>query len=1074
MDLNYRKKARIMILTAVIVAVILFAAGAAMAFSGEVGSTYEVSDAGMIVYGPGDGGYSNSKKTDLGDGLGARYSYCIQPQLDTPVVSTIKIDRVLGKDAGAGQWGALRKTVYYSPSYPGYEQNVNSVKSAYYTGDFTRDWGIAHLAMSYIYAGRPSDLDTYLGTKASALGDVWTKAKALGDAMYASGTSWDSSVPGSFKVFLSRTAGYQGMAVGYMEPPGSVSVRKKSAGEAITSGNMNYSLAGAVYTVFDENSQPVKEIRLNETGESGQVTLPAGSYAIKETAAPKGFAADVRSYPVVIVSNSTYSLDVKDEPIVAEIETVLKKNPAGFGYEHGEGDAKLEGAVYSFSYIGKETEEIKGKTGDAGNDILRTWYFTTDGKGEISGKEPSFADGFQSDELYRDADGKTVFPLGKYLVKEVRSSEGYLKDESDLLMEVSEDGTGSPRTTAVKTAVSEEKIVRGGVRIYKTDAQLGGNVPQGDAELSGAEFAVINRSEAEVAYEGRVISPGETVMTVITDGQGIAATSADALPYGTYSVKEIKAPEGYLLNDTWEQTFSIRKNGEIADITEMKAEENVMRSGLRIVKLDGELMKSEALGGATLEGIVLTIRNVSEKSVLVRTEPDDRETPVNWNDRAETDRLLEEGKLRIAAPGEDIGTLTIRWNEEKKAYTAETRSDDLPYGTYSIRETETNSSYQRSDRSEHIIELRENGRIYSYDEGHGEILSFKNYVYRSDVRGTKIGDSTSERFSFVPFAIKSMTNGETHVVVTDRNGLFSTADRRTADELEECEGGSGERKVNPFDDLLGKEDITNEELQEREKDIRMGVWFGTEGSGTEQMRKAGALPYDTYILEELSCEKNRGYSLQRFIFTVDEKSLNGTVDLETITDDIPEIETYAEVSGKKTGLKVSDKTVLTDTVKYTGLMPGETYVVKGRLMDSATGLALKDPDGNEIVSQREFKAKRGTGKVKVEFSFDASGLEGKSTVVFERLYDSKGHIMASHEDISDEGQTVTWEKKEETPEKEIPVKEEPKKEVPKKDVPKTKVPKTGDTGGLAAWTALFAVSGITLTAVRRKEKKTRL
>ena len=114
MDLNYRKKARIMILTAVIAAVILFAAGAALAFSGEVGSTYEVSDAGMIVYGPGDGGYSNSKKTDLGDGLGARYSYCIQPQLDTPVVSTIKIDRVLGKDAGAGQWGALRKTVYYS------------------------------------------------------------------------------------------------------------------------------------------------------------------------------------------------------------------------------------------------------------------------------------------------------------------------------------------------------------------------------------------------------------------------------------------------------------------------------------------------------------------------------------------------------------------------------------------------------------------------------------------------------------------------------------------------------------------------------------------------------------------------------------------------------------------------------------------------------------------------------------------------------------------------------------------------------------------------------------------------
>ena len=49
---------------------------------------------------------------------------------------------------------------------------------------------------------------------------------------------------------------------------------------------------------------------------------------------------------------------------------------------------------------------------------------------------------------------------------------------------------------------------------------------------------------------------------------------------------------------------------------------------------------------------------------------------------------------------------------------------------------------------------------------------------RCDGQGTKIADSTSERFSFVPFKIISVTNGETHVVVTDKNGFFSTKDRK--------------------------------------------------------------------------------------------------------------------------------------------------------------------------------------------------------------------------------------------------------------------------------------------------------
>ena len=240
----------------------------------------------------------------------------------------------------------------------------------------------------------------------------------------------------------------------------------------------------------------------------------------------------------------------------------------------------------------------------------------------------------------------------------------------------------------------------------------------------------------------------------------------------------------------------------------------------------------------------------------------------------------------------NIDVHVICWNEEKNAYTAEPFAYDLPYGSYTIRESKTNESYQRTDKNEHIFEVREDGVIVSYeDEAWSEALTFGTYVYRSDVVGTKIADCSSERFSYVPFRITSLTTGESHVVVTDKNGFFSTKDRRTKDGLEADEVGSPERAINPFDDLIrmAEEKIvpTYEELKARADDILMGVWFGRGefDSEAEQVDNAGALPYDSYMIEELPCEQNDGYIPQSFRFTVDQKSRNGLIDLATITDD---------------------------------------------------------------------------------------------------------------------------------------------------------------------------------------------
>ena len=173
--------------------------------------------------------------------------------------------------------------------------------------------------------------------------------------------------------------------------------------------------------------------------------------------------------------------------------------------------------------------------------------------------------------------------------------------------------------------------------------------------------------------------------------------------------------------------------------------------------------------------------------------------------------------------------------------------DGSKQGTYTIRESKTNNSYQRTDKSEHRFEVREDGEVYAYDDkGLETILSFDNYVYRSDLKGTKIGDGDSMRFSYVPFKITSLSNGESHVVIADKNGFFTTKDRRTADSMNEDEDANPTIKINPFDDLLSKEQISKEDIESRAEEILMGAWFGTGESGTiaEHNPSYGALPYD--------------------------------------------------------------------------------------------------------------------------------------------------------------------------------------------------------------------------------------
>ena len=301
----------------------------------------------------------------------------------------------------------------------------------------------------------------------------------------------------------------------------------------------------------------------------------------------------------------------------------------------------------------------------------------------------------------------------------------------------------------------------------------------------------------------------------------------------------------------------------------------------------------------------------------------------------------------------------------------------LPLGTISIEETKAPEGYLTDGAKEIEFSITENGKIVDLtDESH----SIYNQIKRGDLEGVKIGAGTHKRLANVPFKITSKTTGESHIVVTDKNGQFSTASDWASHKKNTNAGKSSED----------------------------GIWFGT----SEPDDSKGALLYDTYEIEELSCESNKGMKLiPAFEVVVSRNKVK--IDLGTLTDEYEkEITIHTTATDKVTGEKVivaGKKVTIVDTVTLDGLEEGRKYQLKGWQMLKEENAVLLI-DGKRVESDYTFVADSEKMKVEISYTFDASELGGKNLVTFEELYDLNNPEepvkVAEHKDIDDEGQTV--------------------------------------------------------------------
>ncbi|MBQ9825925.1 MAG: VaFE repeat-containing surface-anchored protein [Firmicutes bacterium] len=495
---------------------------------------------------------------------------------------------------------------------------------------------------------------------------------------------------------------------------GSVSVQKVD--KATGSAPLGMDLTGIQFTVeLADDDRNAASVMVNGTAYSkGQVIttittnasgfaktadniLPYGYYTIRETVVPQSTGMVNSGWSTTVyVSEGTQALNA-DNPLVkggvrfAKIDAVT-----GLAVTSGKGT--LSGATIGIYPAGSDTPVLTIKTGS--NGIAST-----------------------------DADALT---FGKYYAKEIESSNGYLlnpdwRDEFD----INENGVIVDRT---ENKLSEPPVY-GGVKFSKIDWERNTNIPQGSASLESAEITIYNNSGKEIILkDGSKVADGGIAAVIKTNIAGTAQTAADALPYGDYYAVETKASEGYLLNDTWRKSFSVKENGVIVDATDSPLPETEISGSAAIVKID--LENNTAQGDASLAGIRFAIVNNSEEGVAF-------------------------GKPVIA--NGSIVTI-IETDENGKAAVP---AKSLPYGTYTIYELKASSTAQQRDPWSDAA-IGDSSDIYANNSG---------YLWRNNSKQITITtDGQVENVSFEDSPVKGGVKIEKWDAELDRKAAQGDAD----------------------------------------------------------------------------------------------------------------------------------------------------------------------------------------------------------------------------------------------------------------------------------------------------------
>lgn len=813
-------------------------------------------------------------------------------------------------------------------------------------------------------------------------------------------------------------------------------------------------LAGAVYGIYN-NGKLVDKYTTDKNGGFKTSNYVCGdNWTLKEIEPSEGYLLDETEYHIgaeakkYTLENNSVSIGVTEDILKGKIAIIKHTDDGSTKIETPEKGAEFQ------VYLKSSGSYTKAKESERDNLICDEYGF---------------------------AETKDL-PYGTYTVHQTKGWNGteFIADFDVFISE---------NNKTYKYLINNASL-ESYVKIVKVDSETGKQIP-----YAGAGFQIYNL-DGKLVTMTYTYPEVTTIDTFYTNSEGYLITP-ESLPYSKgYSVVEVQAPYGYILDST-PVYFDITAENTTEEngVTIVKTEKkNTPQKGTITVEKTGEIFSNvTAVGGgytdengndvtlptiyqpeysiSGLSGAVFEIyadEDITTPDGTVRAKKDELVATLKTNTKGTaTSKQFYLGKYRVVektAPYGFVLNKTVNYIE-------------LTYSGQNEKVTNTLTSFT-NDRQKVVIDLT---KILEQDEkfnigNNNEIFNVSFGLYADEdlkaSNGTVIpndglieiitcdekGKATfTTDLPIGSYYVKEIST-DNHYILSDKKYpvAFESAGQNTATvHITVNDGG-------PIDNEIIYGTIQGLKIDRETGENIAGALFGMFKAEEKELSEKTAIltaesneegiftfenvPYGEYIVREL--KPAEGYLPNEENYTVTISENKEIIEITIENDKIPELGTTATIDGKKE-FTVNGDITIDDVVSYKHLTAGKEYTIKGVLMDKSTGKQFL-VDGKEVCSEVTFTPETADGEVTVFFTFDGSVITKETEiVVFETLYREETEI-AVHADIEDENQTVT-----------IHPQPEPEK------------PQTGDDSNLGFWIGLGAVAlgGLVSVVIIKLKKK---
>jgi len=417
----------------------------------------------------------------------------------------------------------------------------------------------------------------------------------------------------------------------------SINLTKTSANVSITNGDSGYSLAGAVYKIYNSSGTEVASITTDSSGKgSSSAKLKNGTYTAVESKAPPGYALDTTRHTVRI-NNADATLNVSDVPLIKTV--TLTKTSADVSITNGNSNYSLAGAVYNVYVANGDPNHDYSK-----DTVVATFTTGANGKAVLS---------------------RTLKPNTRYAIKEHTAPKGYVLDKEVHTFFLTYDSN-------TMDVVDDPTKIR--LTVRKKDSETNASTAQGNASLEGAQY--------KISYT----NGGKKIEEVITTNAAGSATLR-GLPIGvTVTVQEITAPAGYKLDSRVHTYVTTTKTEKIEyDLEPEDFTEDVFKGRIQITK------QIEMLGAdAQLEQGAEYQVYLKSAGSYANAKDTERDYLVTGADGKATTKDLPYGTYTLhqikGVPGREFKDLDVDVHENGKTYEV-TLTNELKYAQLKIVKT---------------------------------------------------------------------------------------------------------------------------------------------------------------------------------------------------------------------------------------------------------------------------------------------------------------------------------------------------------------------------------------------------